>query len=61
MKCKIGTFREFKEFTLAVVRGERTIDPDEPKVWVEPAPDETAGPDAKAPARGAASRALRDI
>jgi len=32
---KVGTFQEFKELTLAVVRGERTIDPSEPKVWCE--------------------------
>lgn len=32
---KTSTFHEFKEFTLAVVRGERQADPNEPKVWVE--------------------------
>jgi predicted transcriptional regulator len=32
---KVGTFKEFKDLTLAVVRGERSIDPSEPKVWVE--------------------------
>ena len=36
MKRKTGTFREFKEYTLAVARGERTVDPSEPKVWCEP-------------------------
>ena len=36
MKRKTGTFREFKEYTLAVARGERTVDPTEPKVWYEP-------------------------
>jgi predicted transcriptional regulator len=34
---KTGSFREFKEFTLAVVRGRRKIDPTEPKIWVESA------------------------
>jgi predicted transcriptional regulator len=32
---KVGTFKEFKDLTLAVVRGERAIDPSEPKVWCE--------------------------
>jgi predicted transcriptional regulator len=36
MKHKTVTFREFKEYTLAVARGERTVDPTEPKVWCEP-------------------------
>jgi predicted transcriptional regulator len=35
MKPKTGTFQEFKDYTLAVVRGERKVDPSEPKVWVE--------------------------
>lgn len=34
---KTGSFREFKEFTLAVVRGQRKIDPTEPKIWIESA------------------------
>ena len=34
---KTGSFREFREFTLAVVRGQRKIDPTEPKVWIESA------------------------
>ncbi len=34
---KTGSFQEFKEFTLGVVRGKRKIDPSEPKTWVEPA------------------------
>jgi hypothetical protein len=33
MRRKIGTFDEFKEFTLARARGERKLDPSEPKVW----------------------------
>jgi hypothetical protein len=32
---KTGSFQEFKEFTLGVARGERKIDPNEPKIWVE--------------------------
>jgi predicted transcriptional regulator len=32
---KIGTFKEFQDFTLAVARGERTVDPNEPKIWME--------------------------
>src|SRR4051812_22236322 len=35
MKRKTGTFQEFKDYTLAVARGERRVDPSEPKVWVE--------------------------
>jgi predicted transcriptional regulator len=34
---KTGSFGEFKEFTLGVVRGKRKIDPTEPKIWVESA------------------------
>ena len=37
MKRRTGTFREFKEYTLAVARGERTVQPGEPRVWCEPA------------------------
>jgi predicted transcriptional regulator len=32
---KTRSFQEFKEFTLGVVRGERKIDPNEPKIWVD--------------------------
>ena len=35
MKKKYGTLDEFKKFTLAVARGEKTVDPREPKIWVE--------------------------
>jgi predicted transcriptional regulator len=35
MKRRTGTFQEFKDYTLAVARGERKVDPSEPKVWVE--------------------------
>jgi predicted transcriptional regulator len=34
-KYKLGTFAEFKEFTLAVIKGERNVDPKEPKIWYE--------------------------
>jgi predicted transcriptional regulator len=34
---KMGSFQEFKEFTLGVLRGERKVDPKEPRVWVESA------------------------
>ncbi len=34
-KVKIGTFKEFQDFTMAVARGERTVDPNEPKIWME--------------------------
>ena len=36
MKRRTGTFQEFKDYTLAVARGERKVDPSAPKVWVEP-------------------------
>lgn len=35
MNRRTGTFEQFKEHTLAVVRGEREIDPNEPKIWRE--------------------------
>src|ERR1039458_6694182 len=34
-RAKTGTFKEFQDFTLAVARGERKVDPHEPKIWVE--------------------------
>ena len=34
MKRKSGAFGEFKEFTLALARGERKLDPSEPKLWL---------------------------
>ena len=34
-RTKVGTFKEFQEFTIAVARGERTVDPNEPKIWIE--------------------------
>jgi predicted transcriptional regulator len=38
---KTGTFREFQAFTLAVARGERKVDPNEPKIWMETREGET--------------------
>jgi predicted transcriptional regulator len=34
-KIKTGTFQQFKDFTLAVARGERKVDRNEPKIWIE--------------------------
>jgi predicted transcriptional regulator len=34
-RVKTGTFEEFKNFTLEVARGERKVDPNEPKIWIE--------------------------
>jgi predicted transcriptional regulator len=43
MKRRSGSFQEFKEYTLAVARGERKVDPSEPRIWREPAePNEPA-------------------
>jgi predicted transcriptional regulator len=42
---KTGSFREFKEFTLAVVRGKRRVNAGEPKTWIE-----SADPSDKTPA-----------
>lgn len=33
MKTRTGTFEEFKEHTLAIARGERQVDPNEPRIW----------------------------
>jgi hypothetical protein len=35
MKQRTGTFQDFKDYTLAVARGERQVDAGEPKVWRE--------------------------
>jgi predicted transcriptional regulator len=35
MKHRTGSFREFKQFTLAVAGGARAVDPQAPKVWYE--------------------------
>jgi predicted transcriptional regulator len=43
MTRKTGTFQEFKDYTVAVARGERKVDPSEPKVWVERIEGESAG------------------
>jgi predicted transcriptional regulator len=43
MKRRSGSFQEFKEYTLAVARGERKVDASEPRIWCEPAePNEPA-------------------
>jgi predicted transcriptional regulator len=34
-RVKSSTFQEFKDFTLAVARGKREVDPNEPKIWME--------------------------
>jgi predicted transcriptional regulator len=34
-RARTGTFKEFQAFTLAVARGEQTVDPSEPKIWIE--------------------------
>ena len=39
-RVKTGTFEAFKDFTLAVARGERKVDPKEPKIWIEARGDE---------------------
>ncbi len=36
MRRRTGTFQEFKDYTLAVARGERRVEPSEPRVWCEP-------------------------
>ncbi len=40
---RTGTFREFQDFTLAVARGERKVDPNDPKIWVERREGEETG------------------
>lgn len=37
MKRKVASFTEFKDYTLAVARGERRVSPREPKIWYEAA------------------------
>jgi predicted transcriptional regulator len=32
---KTGTFENFKALTMAVARGEHTVDPNEPRIWME--------------------------
>lgn len=39
---KTGTFEDFKAFTLAIARGERAVDPSEPKIWIETRDDHPA-------------------
>jgi hypothetical protein len=33
MNRKSGTFQEFKDYTLAVARGQRVVDPSDPRIW----------------------------
>jgi len=35
VKHQTGSYEEFKTLTLAVARGERSVAPTEPKIWVE--------------------------
>jgi hypothetical protein len=44
MNRRTGTFEEFKDYTLAVARGERPVDPAEPKIWGEPTEDNSPLP-----------------
>jgi predicted transcriptional regulator len=34
-KVRTGTMQQFKDYTLAVARGEHKVDPNEPKIWIE--------------------------
>lgn len=43
MKQRTGTFQEFKDYTIAVARGERRVEPRAPKIWCEPIDAEAAG------------------
>jgi predicted transcriptional regulator len=36
LEHRTGTFQEFKDYTVAVARGERRVDTREPKMWCEP-------------------------
>ena len=42
-KHRLGTFQEFKKFTLDVVKGKRQVDPSEPKIWVDSTDSADAG------------------
>jgi hypothetical protein len=56
MKQRIGTFQDFKNYTLAVARGERRVDPSEPKAWSAPITSERgAEPQQLAPHRAGIS------
>jgi len=43
MKHRTGPFQEFKDHTLAVARGERRVEPGEPRVWCERIEGGTSG------------------
>jgi hypothetical protein len=47
MSRRIGTFVEFKEHTLAIARGDRQVNPHEPRVWSEPRQQLIEEPDFK--------------
>ncbi len=42
MRGKVGSFKEFQAYTLALARGARPVDPSAPKIWCERA-DGTKG------------------
>jgi predicted transcriptional regulator len=42
LRRQTGTFQEFKDYTIAVARGERRVAPGEPKIWCEPVEPEAA-------------------
>nr|WP_294543910.1 hypothetical protein [uncultured Rhodopila sp.] len=50
-RTKTGTFKEFKDFTLAVARGERRVEPNEPKILIETPAGDT-GSEARRQAAG---------
>jgi hypothetical protein len=54
MNRRSATFEEFKDYTLAVARGERMVDPSEPKVWCE----EIEGSEPESPAAAATENSL---
>ena len=41
MKTRTGSFEEYKEYVRAVMRGDRKVDPCEPKIWLERVKGET--------------------
>lgn len=59
MKRRTGTFQEFKDYTLAVARGQRKVDPGEPKIWCEPVEgDEPADHEVQFPSLEAGAKLL---
>ncbi len=43
MSHKTDSFEDFKAMTLAVARRERTVGPDEPRIWCEPVEEDGVG------------------